>query len=253
MTSTMNSLEQSSMVTVDRQKLGAWIQPQHLESSALEDYRRSYTSHPARLVVIKDFLQPQVAERLSRFLSSEAEFKAEYGLYTAEGAAKEQDWLRAKDEDRFFKFGKLVGTPPQFQTSPNALTYLTFRMTFQRPEFKAFFEAIADMPLGASDDFGAHSMTSESLLRPHSDDNRNRQLAIVIYLTPGWKPEYGGQLRVNHLDGTTTMVEAEYNSMIAFNVLTHKTHVVDRIQSRDGATPRLTIGGWYHKVEGVGV
>ena len=56
---------------VDRQKLGAWIQPQHLEDAALEQYREFYTSHPARLVVIRDFLQPQIAERLSRFLSGE--------------------------------------------------------------------------------------------------------------------------------------------------------------------------------------
>jgi len=235
---------------VDRQKLEAWIQPQHLEPAALEQYRRSYTSHPARLVVIRNFLQPQVAERLARFLSGEAEFKAEYGLYTKEGAAKEDDWLRAREEDRFFKYGKLVGTPPQFQTSPNALTYLQFRMTFQRPELKAFFEEISGMPLGASDDFGAHSMTPESLLRPHSDDNRNRQLALVVYLTPGWKPEYGGQLTVNHVDGETTVVEAEYNSVIAFNVLTHESHVVERIRATNGTVPRrLTIGGWYHKVE----
>ncbi len=235
---------------VDRQKLEAWIQPQHLEDTALEQYRKSFTSHPARLVVIKNFLQPQMAERLSRFLSSEAEFKAEYGLYSVEGGVKEEDWLRAKDEDRFFKFGKLVGTPPQFQTSPNALAYLQFRTTFQRPELKAFFEAISGMPLGASNDFGAHSMTSESLLRPHSDDNRDRQLALVIYLTPGWKPEFGGQLKVTHLDGRTTVVEAEYNSVIAFNVLTHKAHVVEPVRQSNGVAPRrLTIGGWYHKLE----
>jgi hypothetical protein len=238
---------------VDRQKLGAWIQPQHLEEAALEEYRKSYASHPAKLVVIRNFLRPQVAERLSLFLSGEAEFKAEYGLYTREGAAREEDWLHAKEEDRFFKFGKLVGTPPQFQTSPNALTYLQFRMTFQRPELKAYFEAISDMPLGASDDFGAHSMTSESMLRPHSDDNRNRQLALVIYLSPEWKAEYGGQLKVTHRDGKTTVVEAEYNSVIAFNVLTHKEHVVERIRSTNGSSPRrLTIGGWYHKLEPVG-
>ncbi len=187
---------------VDRQKLEAWIQPQHLEDTALEQYRKSFTSHPARLVVIKNFLQPQMAERLSRFLSSEAEFKAEYGLYSVEGGVKEEDWLRAKDEDRFFKFGKLVGTPPQFQTSPNALAYLQFRTTFQRPELKA------------------------------------------------WKPEFGGQLKVTHLDGRTTVVEAEYNSVIAFNVLTHKAHVVEPVRQSNGVAPRrLTIGGWYHKLE----
>jgi len=238
---------------VDRQKLESWIQPQHLEDSALEQYRKAFTSHPARLVVIKNFLQPQMAERLSQFLSSEAEFKAEYGLYSVEGAVKEEDWLRAEDEDRFFKYGKLVGTPPQFQTSPNALTYLQFRTTFQRPQLKAFFEAISGMPLGASNDFGAHSMTSESLLRPHSDDNRDRQIALVLYLTPGWKSEFGGQLKVTHMDGKTTVVEAEYNSVIAFNVLTHKAHVVEPVRQSNGVAPRrLTIGGWYHKVQAAG-
>ena len=59
---------------VDRQKLGAWIQPQHLEEAALEKYRKSFASHPARLVVIKEFLQPAVAERLSRFEEVADEF-----------------------------------------------------------------------------------------------------------------------------------------------------------------------------------
>lgn len=242
------------MATVDRQKLGAWIQPQHLEEAALERYRESFTSHPAKLVVIKDFLQPAVAERLSRFLSNEAEFRTEYGLYSIETAVSEEQWRSAKDDDRLFKFGKLVGTPPQFQTSPNALTYLQFRTTFQRPELKAFFEAISGMPLGGSNDFGAHSMTSESLLRPHSDDNKNRQIALVIYLSPGWKPEFGGQLKVTHLDGKTTVVQAEYNSVIAFNVLTHSAHVVEPVLSINATSPRrLTIGGWYHKVEAASV
>lgn len=233
---------------IDKQRLAAWIQPQHLESRALERYQHAFASHPARLVVIEDFLVPHMADRLSLFLANEAEFKSEYGLYSIEGAVSEQDWLRAPDEDRLFRLGKLVGTPPRFRTSPNAMAYLQFRMTFQRPEFKAFFEAVGGMPLGASDDFGAHSMTREDMLRPHSDDNRNRQLALVLYLTPGWKPEFGGQLRVEHVDGNSTVVEAQYNSLIAFNVLAHAAHVVEPIRpGEDGERRRLTIGGWYHK------
>lgn len=234
---------------IDRQRLGSWIQPQHLQDRALEQYRNAFTSHPARLVVIKDFLLPQVADRLSCFLSNEAEFRPEYGLYSIEGAVREEDWLRAADGDRLFRLGKLVGAPPQFQTSPNALTYLQFRMTFQRPEFKAFFEAVAGMGLGASDDFGAHAMAEGDLLRPHSDDNRNRQLALVIYLTPGWKREFGGLLRVVHRDGAFTDVEPEYNSIIAFDVLTAPAHYVSPIRTADrGPTRRLSIGGWYHRV-----
>jgi len=234
---------------IDRQRLGAWIQAQHLDEEALARYRAAFTSHPARLVVIENFLVPAIAERLGRFLAGEAEFKAEYGLYSVEGAVSEEVWRKASDEDRFFKIGKRVGTPPQFQTSPNALTYIQFRMTFQRPELRAFFEAVTGMPLGPSDDFGAHSMTEDSLLRPHSDDNKNRQLALVIYLTPGWKPEYGGTLRVVHTDGAFSDVEPTYNSVIVFDVLSAPAHLVSPIRpEQNGPKQRLSIGGWYHRV-----
>src|SRR6058998_1191163 len=234
---------------IDRQRLASWIQPQHLDDRALETYKNAFTSHPARLVVIKDFLVAQTADRLSRFLANEAEFKPEYGLYSIEGAVKEQEWLLAHEQDRFFRLGKLVGTPSQFQTSPNALTYLQFRMTFQRPEFKAFFETIADMPLGRSEEFGAHAMAAGDFLRPHSDDNKDRQLALVIYLTPGWKRKFGGVLRVVHHDERFTDVEPEYNSLIAFDVLASPAHLVLPIQpGTAGSTRRLSIGGWYHKL-----
>jgi Rps23 Pro-64 3,4-dihydroxylase Tpa1-like proline 4-hydroxylase len=214
----------------------------------LDGYRNAFTSHPARLTLIRDFLAPHVAERLSRFLESEAQFAPEYGLYSVEGGVAEQEWLRADERDRFFRLRKLVSTAPQFTMSPNALTYLQFRKAFQRPEFKAFFETISDLSLGWSDDFGAHSMIEGDFLRPHSDDNRNRRLALVIYLSRGWQPSFGGQLRVLHKDGTSTEIEPQYNSMIAFDVLTAPAHVVLPITPAAGANQRLTIGGWYHNV-----
>jgi len=233
---------------IDRLWLGSWIQPQHLEEPALETYRGAFASHPARLVIIKDFLVPQVANRLSRFLAAEAEFNPEYGVYSIEGSVKEEEWLAAEEKDRFFRLRKMVGTPAQFQMSPNALTYLRFRKAFQRPELKAFFEAICGMPLGWSDDFGAHSMISGDFLRPHSDDNRNRQLALVIYLTQGWQALFGGLLRVVHGDGSFTEVEPEYNSMIAFDVLSAPAHLVLPVEPGAEQRQRLSIGGWYHKI-----
>src|SRR5437899_7559865 len=113
---------------LDRQRLASWIQPQHLEDRALETYQNAFTSHAARLVVIRDFLVPQVAERLSRFLANEAEFKAEYGLYSIEGAVKEEEWLIAGDKNRLFRHGKLVGTLLQFRMSRDALTHFQFGM-----------------------------------------------------------------------------------------------------------------------------
>jgi hypothetical protein len=229
-------------------RLRAWIDERHLGEPALAEHRRAFTSHPARLAIIRNFLVPDVAERLSRFLSAEAEYRIEHGLYSIEGAVSAEDFQRAPDEDRLFRLGKLAGTPPQFRASPNALTYLQFRMTFQRPELKAFFEAVSGMSLGWSDDFGAHAMGTADLLRPHSDDNKDRQLALVIYLTPDWRPDHGGVLRVIHADGGHTDVVPEYNSVIAFDVLTAPAHLVSPVTRTEGAERRrLSIGGWYRK------
>ena len=71
-----------------------------------------------------------------------------------------------------------------------------------------------------SDDFGSHSMTAGDFLKQHDDNNRNRRLALVLYLSPDWKPEYGGSLKIADPagDGEST-VAANYNSLVAFDTL----------------------------------
>jgi len=233
---------------IDRTWLESWIQPQHLEIQALEGCQKAFTSHPARLVLIENFLTVQVAERLAAFLANEAEFAAEFGLYSVEGGVNEPQWRGAADDDRFFRLRKLVATPERFRMSPNALTYLQFRRAFQRPELKSFFETISDLPLGWSDDFGAHSMIHGDFLKPHSDDNRNRRLALVIYLSQGWQRQFGGLLHVIHQDGSFTEVEPRFNSMIAFDVLAAPAHLVTPVALAAGSEQRLSIGGWYHSI-----
>ena len=82
-------------------------------------------------------------------------------------------------------------------------------------------------------------------MRPHSDDNKNRRLALVIYLSPDWKKEFGGVLHVVDNSGKTTEILPEYNSMIAFDVLAAPAHLVTPTCSA-GQQQRLSIGGWYH-------
>jgi len=232
---------------MDLRPLETWIQPQHLPEGTLVEYGDRFASHPARLIVIKDFLVSSVAERLSRFLAAEAEFQAEYGCYSHDGGVTERQWQSADESDRFFRLRKLVATPQRFRMSPNALTYLQFRKGFQSAEMREFFEAVSGLPLGWSDDFGAHSMIEGDFLRPHSDDNRDRRLALVIYLSPNWQPRFGGLLRVAHPDGSFTEVEPSYNTMIAFDVLASPAHLVTPIAVPPTTWQRLSIGGWYHK------
>lgn len=200
-------------------------------------------------MVLEDFLVPAVAERLGRFLDGEAEFATEYGLYGVDDRrVEEREWLAADDDARFFRFSKNVGTRPEFQLSDNALTYLRFRTTFQRSdEMRAFFEAATGLELASSDDFGSHSMQAGDFLRTHDDDNRNRRLALVLYLSAGWRPDYGGSLEIVDPDGRTSIVEARFNSLVAFDTRAGTTHRVLPISDAAGERRRLTIGGWYHQ------
>lgn len=227
--------------------LKSWIQTQHLDPDALRSYRESFQTHAARLLVLKQFLQVPVAERLNKFLRDEAEYRLEYGLYSnGDEAANEEAWLNADEEDRFFRFSKLGGAHPEYNMSPNMLTYLRFRKAFQDPGFQIFFQELSGMQLGWSDDFGSHSMAAGDFLKPHSDDNRNRALALVIYLSD-WRPNFGGALNVVDSQGRRTSIEPEYNSLVVFDVAAGATHSVDPITLKAGNVRRLTIGGWYHK------
>jgi 2OG-Fe(II) oxygenase superfamily len=237
-------MRQNSPGTLDSDLLASWIQPQHLEHSALEEYQQTFTTHPARMICIKNFLIPEVAQRLSNFLSKEAIFRPEFGIYSIEEAVTEEQYDAVPDVERYFRMRRMVGTHPQFMMSRNALTYVRFRQLFQHQEFKAFFETISSLPLASSEDFGSHLMLAGDFLRPHTDNNKNRQLALVLYLSPGWDRQCGGNLHFfnSHL---TIEVIPEYNSMLAFDVLVNADHEVTVIDNG----MRLSIGGWYHKRE----
>ena len=226
----------------DRDELVAWIDPRHLDDATLGTYRQRFADHPARMVVLDGFLVEEVAARLSLFLRDEGEFCPEHGLYSAhDGAVAAETWHEAPESDRFFRYGRLVGTPPEFMLSPNALTYLQFRHAFQSHAFRAFFEQVSGLALGSSDDFGAHRMVDGDYLRPHADDNRNRRLALVLYLTPGWEPAMGGSLHLVDASGGDTTIGATYNRLVAFDVLADTLHHVDPVTG----PARLSIGGWY--------
>lgn len=228
--------------------LAAWIQPHHLQKNNTDEYKHCFVTNPLRAVILKQFLRDSVAERLTRFLRNEANYCPEYGLYsTGDDPATEQAWRCADEKDRFFRFSKLIGADAQHRMSPNMLTYLQFRKAFQLPSFREFFENISGMSLAWSDEFGSHAMRATDFLRSHDDNNRNRAISLVIYLSPDWRPDFGGALNLLDGQGRRIKIDPEYNSMVVFDVAAGTSHFVDPISSDAGDFVRLTIGGWYHK------
>jgi hypothetical protein len=230
---------------VDAVKLGTWIKPQHLVDENLTRFRQAFVGHPAQLVVVEDFLLDDVAERISRFLAEEALFEREHGLYSIDGPVPEERWQSAEEDDRLIRLSRLKGISPEHMMSPNAMTYLRLRQSLQQAEFREFFEALTGLELGSSDDFGVHSMSVGDFLRAHSDDLRNRSIAFVMYLSPGWSPSYGGALHMVDETSGETRIDATYNSIVVFDVQSENTHLVAPIEAAAGNARRLTIGGWY--------
>jgi hypothetical protein len=229
---------------LDRSTLEPWIQTQHLEEDALDRYRNEMSAHPAKMLLLEDFLVPAKADKLTRFLEQEAEFGKEYGLYS-DGSVGEDAWEAADEAERMSRLSRLAGIPPEHQMSPNALTYLQFRQALQQPAFVGFFEAATGLELGDSDDFGVHAMSEGDFLRPHSDDIKGRRIALVIYLSEDWQANYGGTLVMTDPSGADARVDPKHNNIVVFDVLADTMHRVEPITAEAGGRARYTIGGWY--------
>jgi len=229
---------------VDRSALDPWIQSHHLEDATLERYRKELAGHPAKLLLLEDFLVPAKADKLTRFLEHEAQFGQEFGLYS-DGSVSQEAWETADPDERMSRLSRLAGIPPEYQMSPNALTYLQFRQALQQPAFVGFFEAATGFDLGESEDFGVHAMGEGDFLRPHSDDIKGRRIALVIYLSEGWEASYGGTLVMTDPSGSDSRIDPRHNSIVIFDVLADTMHQVEPITADAAGRERYTIGGWY--------
>jgi hypothetical protein len=229
----------------DAEALGRWIQPQHLTKEAVSDARHAMATHPAKMVVLRDFLLEPAARRLAAFLEDGATYTVEHGLYTVEGPVPADRWDAAPPQERFFRFGKLTGQRPEAMLSDDMLTYLQWRSFVTEPPFHDLFQDIAGVPLGVSDDFGCHEFNVGDFLLAHDDANKNRRIALVMYLTPAWRPEHGGALYMTAADGTADTTQAEFNSIAIFDTLAESSHRVGKIEPAAGTLARRTFGGWF--------
>ena len=103
---------------IDCEWLRSWIQPQHIEAGALEGYRQGFRCHPARLIWIPNFLQPDIADRLSRFLAGRPEFQPEYGLYLDRGSCHGGTLDVSADAGSILPPPEAQGNGPRIQNEP---------------------------------------------------------------------------------------------------------------------------------------
>lgn len=232
-------------------RLEGWVQPGHLQPDAIEAGRRAFASHPARTLVLKNFLLDPVAEKLSRFLSHEARFEMAYGLYSK--SAKDGNlsgispdaWLEAEEKQRFYRFSDYAGVPDEFRLSPNLAVFQHFFSALRDYEFKLFFEALSGLELGPAPLINAYAYRAGDFLDLHTDDVKSKRLSFVFYLSPEWERRFGGLLRMIDRDGEVTEVAPDYNSLVIFDVAAKSKHFISPVEQCAGQRVRLTISGWF--------
>lgn len=223
--------------------LAEWVQPQHLEDDALRRYRDMFLAPPMPVTRVDDFLQEGCARQLATFLQQEAQYEEVYCLYNPEGCVSEEAWHAADPERRLGKYQKVQGARADVR-SFGPLLYRRFTDVLEDQGFIAFFEALTGLALGPLQAVGGKAFGREDMLRPHSDDELDRRLAFILYLTPDWRAEYGGALFVEGANGETMRIEARFNSLVLFDVKGHARHWISDIGDAAGSQRRLSIGGW---------
>jgi Rps23 Pro-64 3,4-dihydroxylase Tpa1-like proline 4-hydroxylase len=242
---------------LDLKLLGSWIQPQHLREDVLKERREEFTSHPARMLVLRHIFRDEVAARLGHFITAEAQVETLYGLHSVAqedryGLANvtEEQWVNAPAKDRFFKLNKFVSIAPDLKVTPSFMTYVKFQADFNKPGFKRLFEEMSGLSLEPkTSTFHSFTMRQGDSLGWHDDTAMNYRLAFVFYLSEGWQPEFGGALHMVDPMGKLTQVEAEYNSLVIFEVNGKTNHRIAPVEPTAGGRVRATISGWLHKPE----
>jgi hypothetical protein len=235
----------------DQGSLNYWIQSRHLQSEAIKNHHRLFTSHPARMLVIKQFLLDEAADSLSRFLTNEADFTISYGLYSDTNRhgniadISEQVWLEADPPGRFYRFSEITGALARYRDSANLKMFRQFVAALKGDEFRSYFEEVTGLDLGPTPLVNAYSYSPGDFLSLHTDDVKDKRLSFVFYLSPEWGPEFGGTLHLIDPDGHVVEVSPEHNSLVIFDVAAKTEHFISPVEASAGDKARLTISGWF--------
>ncbi len=205
------------------------------------------------MLVIKQFLLDETAERLSRFLTDEAVFTISYGLYSDANRhgniadINERVWLDADPQSRFYRFSEITGALAKYRDSANLTIFRQFVAALKGDDFKSYFEEITGIDLGPTPLVNAYSYRAGDFLSLHTDDVKDKRLSFVFYLSPEWEPEFGGTLHLIDPAGQVLEVSPEHNSLVIFDVTAKTEHFISPVEARAGDKLRMTISGWFLK------
>lgn len=203
--------------------LAEWIAPAYWEAYRAGTLRESWvSSRPFQHVVLPGFFRPEVFDLvLDACTAVETEQFREGSKTLDQGFLQQPELLR-------FIFG---------------------------PSFRGFLETLAASPVvrPAERDVAAtafpqvrHYVRGSLGLRPHTDEDEGFDIGMVLYLSPGWQPAFGGEVslyrKVGRLLVEDKAIPPLQNSLMLLFFSEHSHHRVNEVSEAWG---RSTLSmGW---------
>lgn len=222
--------------------LEALLSPDVLRDETGRDHAAARAAHPARMVTVDGFLRDEIARAISRFMLEHATFEREHMGYPDRHLG-ESEWLAAPSAERLLSRNVVKGVRPGAEFEPDTLTFLRFRGATATEAMAERLARLTGLSLARTTPLRGHAMHPGDFVALHDDrNNEDKQLAVILYLSPAWERAHGGELCIVDGAGSTHVVEPRFNRLVAFEIADTK-HWVERV--RPGAPPRLSISGWY--------
>ena len=241
-------------MTIDSNSLDYWIQPQHLSAEASSRYRAAFQTHAAGVLHIPNFLNDEVAHNIAQFLTQTNGFRPMYGIFSESAHFSEMErWLAIPEEDRLFAFEVLGKLPDTEKEDPHYKLYRRLRNRWRKPFLYDYIGALTGIPLESLQFNNVVRMMPGHMIKPHSDKTGGDRLTLLLYLTPGWQTDYGGDLTVIDQQGDVTTYPPLFNSCLIFDIHKHKQHAVLEIKPGGGQHGRLSLAARLRQVEEIPV
>lgn len=220
----------------------------------LENYREDFKKN--QKVIVKNFFISNFAELILKYLDKIPKDRWElcsvYGgnkKYEAFDTVKNKKVNQSVKTKALNSFMKREFSFMFYKTlhTKHTLNQIEFNIKkiFASQEFIDYLNYLTNENISKMNDIFISKYSKDCFLAPHCDVN-NGKLAITVYLSKHWKPEYGGNLcflneKRNKIIETIT---PEFNSMTVFSIpkLTGIPHFVSHNNIYKN---RYTITLWY--------
>lgn len=233
------------------------LNPNHDIDSLREEFETN------RVVVIKDFLNPNVAERLHTWFTEEMPKDWwRISSYPKIDGGDGFDLIPFNDDYSEDIRSMYTNAISHFKDNKFAYNFhrtindhvdscdcyeCGFRESLVNDEILKFLNGITNQGLTDTDEvFGAVYLPGD-FLSPHQD-SPNGTLGFVLQLTKDWKPQFGGNLHfMDGPDGNVERIEVpQFNTLTIFDLPkgVGKWHYVSTV-SPGVEELRLTYTGWY--------